>query len=237
MWIAAAVILTVIGGTWSVHGRDDVAGLAAATRRVAAATREDPAEIRERGSAVRRAANGNRRNRPTPSCGATSSSSATASNSHPPPRRRGSPPTNARRKRSGRNPGAGIHPPRVTPGMLPLVKKHPARAGMDPRAIRATGKSSEQPRTRGDGPCVVLRSFSEQRASPHTRGWTRAVVHKVRARGLPRRCGDGPCWFVPFTMLMRVPTSVPPPFRGTPERNAEIDDSRAPAPETLGLPG
>ena len=51
MWIAtAAVILTVIGGTWSVGRnmatRDDVAGLAAATREDVERVRADMARVR-----------------------------------------------------------------------------------------------------------------------------------------------------------------------------------------------
>ena len=99
-------------------------------------------------------------------------------------------------------------------GFRPVTRRgFPAHAGMDPPTIRPGSTSWRLPRTRGDGPWVCVRDRQLQRASPHTRGWTRprsngrhdrdgfpahAGMDPMRARvqpalrGLPRTRGDGP---------------------------------------------
>ena len=89
----------------------------------------------------------------------------------------------------------------------------PAHAGMDPpRATRQTG-APRLPRTRGDGPAAADLDAALERASPHTRGWTRvdprprrpdvgfpahagmdpiACCGGASTTGLPRTRGDGP---------------------------------------------
>ena len=89
----------------------------------------------------------------------------------------------------------------------------PAPAGMDPRPDDARLQHARLPRTRGDGPIGRGMSGSDQRASPHPRGWTperhvrRPVprgfpapagmdllsrMRRAVAHGLPRTRGDGP---------------------------------------------
>ena len=92
----------------------------------------------------------------------------------------------------------------------------PAHAGMDPRRSRRATSSRRLPRTRGDGPPPAPHSRHDDRASPHTRGWTRlrgdlgvgdrgfpahagmdpAGSRRTGTAGrLPRTRGDGPEWF------------------------------------------
>ena len=89
----------------------------------------------------------------------------------------------------------------------------PAHAGMDPRRPGPPCAGGWLPRTRGDGPRLVVLGVSVHRASPHTRGWTSAPANAAvsaagfpahagmdprspprrrRRRGLPRTRGDGP---------------------------------------------
>ena len=92
----------------------------------------------------------------------------------------------------------------------------PAHAGMDPGSWSGASTSAGLPRTRGDGPVELVKSGANNRASPHTRGWTREPDRRAdalagfpahagmdpgaagsghRRRRLPRTRGDGP----PFT--------------------------------------
>ena len=89
----------------------------------------------------------------------------------------------------------------------------PAHAGMDPETPSSSSTSRRLPRTRGDGPPLLMSGDVTFRAPPHTRGWTRARipseslrrgspahagmdprqdVHRYPARRLPRTRGDGP---------------------------------------------
>ena len=113
-------------------------------------------------------------------------------------------------------PGASPH----TRGWTPIERQvprervgFPAHAGMDPGRWPACSCRGGLPRTRGDGPGRGVRAGERQRASPHTRGWTRlrlrrssvvkgfpahagmdpsASVRMRVARWLPRTRGDGP---------------------------------------------
>src|SRR5699024_6353533 len=51
----------------------------------------------------------------------------------------------------------------------------PAHAGMDRSPTRRSGKSSREPRARGDGPVAVEHDPSFPARAPRTRGWTVAV--------------------------------------------------------------
>ena len=48
----------------------------------------------------------------------------------------------------------------------------PAHAGMDPWSRSGKRAPTRLPRTRGDGPCLSVNTWSAPTASPHTRGWT-----------------------------------------------------------------
>ena len=89
----------------------------------------------------------------------------------------------------------------------------PAHAGMDRGPDHGGVSGLRLPRTRGDGPDELLWRLANQRASPHTRGWTprrrRPAGHaggfpahagmdplspelRTGATWLPRTRGDGP---------------------------------------------
>ena len=69
----------------------------------------------------------------------------------------------------------------------------PAHAGMDPGCSRAGIRLSGLPRTRGDGPGSSAALTRAVTASPHTRGWTRAVPgDQLRAEGFPAHAGMDP---------------------------------------------
>ena len=108
-----------------------------------------------------------------------------------------------------------------------LAAGFPAHAGMDPPPAGAGLGRGGLPRTRGDGPGKLAVSTCLQRASPHTRGWTRpghvAVVcdggfpahagmdrrpdrRAGRTGRLPRTRGDGPI----------APNRPMPPFEASP---------------------
>ena len=69
-----------------------------------------------------------------------------------------------------------------TRGWTPLVQRRradddgfPAHAGMDPAGTCRRHRGRGLPRTRGDGPPRTGPATGRPRASPHTRGWTRAM--------------------------------------------------------------
>ena len=88
------------------------------------------------------------------------------------------------------------HPRGWTPGRARCRKcldGFPAPAGMDPRRTLPLRRRGWIPRTRGDGP--VRERFEIRKAgdSPHPRGWTLAVVHRLRLpRGFPAPAGMDP---------------------------------------------
>ena len=49
----------------------------------------------------------------------------------------------------------------------------PAHAGMDPTSPSRPPPSGGLPRTRGDGPPLIIAKAPDAPAPPHTRGWTR----------------------------------------------------------------
>src|SRR5690606_26053296 len=70
------------------------------------------------------------------------------------------------------------------------VHGSPARAGMDPRAIRPRLARPGLPRTRGDGPSPRAAPARLARAPPHARGWTAAGREDGwSVRGSPARAG------------------------------------------------
>ena len=124
---------------------------------------------------------------------------------------------------------------RVSPhtrGWTPLAPAHrlhregfPAHAGMDPRWRGTSRRSARFPRTRGDGPRARGPAARTRPVSPHTRGWTRAVVARLRpvagfpahagmdlilgdgprvGLGFPRTRGDGPLALDPEIGRLRV---------------------------------
>ena len=78
-------------------------------------------------------------------------------------------------------------------GKCPPRRGFPAHAGMDPAHGRAGARRVRLPRTRGDGPRRGRGRTLTPRASPHTRGWTRADrrLHPA-ARGFPAHAGMDP---------------------------------------------
>ena len=80
----------------------------------------------------------------------------------------------------------------------------PAHAGMDPSDVAPVPGRGWLPRTRGDGPGSILSTRVHQRASPHTRGWTRHSVPVARPSvGFPAHAGMDPA----------LPESEPPTER------------------------
>ena len=101
----------------------------------------------------------------------------------------------------------------VTDGHILTYQVSPARAGMDPRYIPSENSGNRFPRTRGDGPWLVMCAYYDGAFPPHARGWTPmrfntrtlGVVSPARAgmdrgrngylaapRSFPRTRGDGP---------------------------------------------
>ena len=102
---------------------------------------------------------------------------------------------------------------RVAARAVPASEGFPALAGMDPASTCGRQTSARLPRARGDGPCPLTREDSKMRASPRSRGWTRAGGEDMTytigfpalagmdldmcetlsfGRRLPRARGDGP---------------------------------------------
>ena len=75
----------------------------------------------------------------------------------------------------------------------PRGRGFPAHAGMDPSARRQPAPAPRLPRTRGDGPRDGAHSPPADRASPHTRGWTRcAAAGSISRSGFPAHAGMDP---------------------------------------------
>ena len=73
------------------------------------------------------------------------------------------------------------------------VPGFPAHAGMDLGKDLAREPGRGLPRTRGDGPSSPAARFDTRRASPHTRGWTRAAPGSPAAHaGFPAHAGMDP---------------------------------------------
>ena len=69
----------------------------------------------------------------------------------------------------------------------------PAHAGMDPQDRQGGAFAAGLPRTRGDGPTVILGPAVMAAASPHTRGWTDLPPMPHRGRsGFPAHAGMDP---------------------------------------------
>ena len=82
----------------------------------------------------------------------------------------------------------------------------PAHAGMDPGSRGGATRRGRLPRTRGDGPSPMTGRTPRRRASPHTRGWTRAgPAHVGRARGFPAHAGMDPSWSCRASRTGRLP--------------------------------
>ena len=70
----------------------------------------------------------------------------------------------------------------------------PAHAGMDRGPLPPGYGSNRLPRTRGDGPSAGNGPWSNEAASPHTRGWTRLdLMDRAAALGFPAHAGMDPC--------------------------------------------
>ena len=75
----------------------------------------------------------------------------------------------------------------------PRARGFPAHAGMDPGLKFRANVYVGLPRARGDGPATARSPHPRQKASPRTRGWTRAPgVPTTEIIRLPRARGDGP---------------------------------------------
>ncbi len=105
----------------------------------------------------------------------------------------------------------------------------PARAGMDPRSLLATGRSAGLPRASGDGPCRRVRRVLRVVAPPRERGWTFDVPCRFDFdQGSPARAGMDPAWSDVDGATNRLPrASGDGPFRG---------HADAPTHEQLRLP-
>ncbi len=69
----------------------------------------------------------------------------------------------------------------------------PARAGMVPTRLKILIRMPAAPRTRGDGPHIVVPSTYSRYCSPHARGWSpRVVLDAVQFELLPARAGMVP---------------------------------------------
>ena len=107
----------------------------------------------------------------------------------------------------------------------------PARAGMDPNALRLVGHTVGFPRTRGDGPEDYAAAGKAWAFPPHARGWTPSPIHadcpssvsparagmdpvthscRLSVLGFPRTRGDGPA----FRVILDVTPPFPPHARG-----------------------
>ena len=75
----------------------------------------------------------------------------------------------------------------------PRRKGFPAHAGMDPSGRSRRPRSSRFPRTRGDGPWRLRSICRSSTVSPHTRGWTLALIARRRVDlGFPAHAGMDP---------------------------------------------
>ena len=82
----------------------------------------------------------------------------------------------------------------------------PAHAGMDPDERTRERAEPRLPRTRGDGPSRTRRRSRRSAASPHTRGWTRAVIRQARTiRGFPAHAGMDPAPVAPCGGVAGLP--------------------------------
>ena len=107
----------------------------------------------------------------------------------------------------------------------------PAHAGMDRSRRGSSTETRRLPRTRGDGPVVGWSTGRCGTASPHTRGWTRAIrLAGSPARGFPAHAGmDPPRWWR-ASRRRRLPRTR---GDGPPLDGAQICDSTA-SPHTRG---
>ena len=75
----------------------------------------------------------------------------------------------------------------------PGLAGFPAHAGMDPGSPARARAAGRLPRTRGDGPGVMIPPPRVEEASPHTRGWTPDDLRgRDRGRGFPAHAGMDP---------------------------------------------
>ena len=75
----------------------------------------------------------------------------------------------------------------------PEVWGFPAHAGMDPVRVPRERRGEGLPRTRGDGPWAAEPATDANKASPHTRGWTRGEQGQRDGReGFPAHAGMDP---------------------------------------------
>ncbi len=73
------------------------------------------------------------------------------------------------------------------------LRGFPAHAGMDPAGTARVRLRTGLPRTRGDGPFLIVSISSPSGASPHTRGWTPCPSATVgRMGGFPAHAGMDP---------------------------------------------
>ena len=107
----------------------------------------------------------------------------------------------------------------------------PAHAGMDPRSESPAARSPRLPRTRGDGPGPVGAAGERERASPHTRGWTRRPRSgTLGAGGFPAHAGMDPV----VTRRPSMPSRLPRTRGDGPVRRRRPDVGRAASPHTRG---
>ena len=82
----------------------------------------------------------------------------------------------------------------------------PAHAGMDPAPGRQCRAGGGLPRTRGDGPGLIRLIEPDDKASPHTRGWTVGLrQQQAVAVGFPAHAGMDP----PRPRASRSPSRLP----------------------------
>ena len=87
-----------------------------------------------------------------------------------------------------------------------LVDGFPAHAGMDPRRAGGSDTRTWLPRTRGDGPFPASTPPVGATASPHTRGWTARLRHRVAlVPGFPAHAGMDPYLCAPADQRHRLP--------------------------------
>ncbi len=82
----------------------------------------------------------------------------------------------------------------------------PAHAGMDPALNNVQAVSKGLPRTRGDGPTIILPDGSQSEAPPHTRGWTAWAQARANLDvGSPAHAGMDPCRLRRTSRRIRLP--------------------------------
>ena len=128
----------------------------------------------------------------------------------------------------------------------------PAHAGMDPHGDGADKLTGWLPRTRGDGPQLVLPDDGYMVAPPHTRGWTHPPGGHVRDRdGFPAHAGMDPTPTPRKTSRTRLPrtrgdgpasepaavrgTRAPPHTRGWTLRHQHLGAGRLGSPAHAGM--